>query len=152
MQSRTAVLAFAALISTGCGGPKLDNGPTILGFTPALRAQMRDLVAANDPAADPDKVVNEYMDELKKFAGNMKIKPDAAGNYELPPQSQKALDDWLGKKDPGGIGKILTEFNPTLPKWIEPLVAQDNSGNISPQHREILVRYVLLNLQNGLSK
>lgn len=58
---------------------------------------MRELIAASDPKVDAGKRVAKFMDSLKKgVARNFNVKPNAAGDYKLPPQKEqefRAIED-----------------------------------------------------------
>ena len=153
MKRLSTVLTLSAAVFAGCSGGKTDNGPTICGFTPALRAEMRKVIAENDSAADPDKTVDDFMASLKKYASDgLHVKPNAAGDYELPPEQEQFINKYLSSNQPGAIRPITKEFMSSWPKWVEALIAQDDSGTITPERKEVLGRYVFLTLQMGLSK
>ncbi len=149
MKWYSAAITISAVMMTGCGGGKLDDDPTNFGITPALRAVMRELVAETDPAADPDQVVKAYMEKLKKSFDA--IKPNAAGDYVLPADQQPKLDEWLGSKG-CEVKPIIDEFAMEMPKWTDPLVSECESGNITPERKELLLRVLYLELTAQLSK
>jgi hypothetical protein len=124
--------------SGGAGQAAHDDGPTIFGFTPEVRAQMREVVVEADPNADADKVVSQYMDRLQKIAAELKVKPDSSGNYALPAEQA----DQLAKlREKGGVSegmKILREFEQDLPAWAEHLLKQYESGTITPEREQLL--------------
>ena len=93
MRFLTALATCAVL--AGCTD-KLDDGPTILGFTPELRTEMRAAISKNDPKADADQVVADYMDRVRQAAEKSDIKPNAAGDYLYPAEQ---------------LGKLSQQYN-----------------------------------------
>jgi hypothetical protein len=152
------LVAFLAGAIAGCSGASkqaTDTGPTILGITPKLRIVMREVIATGDPKANVEETVAEYMGGLKKSAEDLKIKSDAAGNYQIPPEK----DAFLSKlRADGGVMeglKVFKEFGRDLPSWATPLVNEYKASNISPQRKELLIAVTnaeLFRLQVDLSK
>lgn len=121
---------------------ELDKDPAILGITPRFRAEIRKLIAADDPAADVERVVAAYMDRLRKASDGLKIEPNAAGDYMLPPEMASTLEKFGAKDFEGGVLEslaVLQDFDLSLPGWASPLVDEYLSGKITADRKEVLV-------------
>lgn len=161
MKQLLLAMALASVTMAGCGGgqasAELDKDPTILGFTPALRAQMREVIKEQDPAADANKVVDKYMDQLRKIAADLKAEPNAAGDIALPAEKFGELDISKLREKGGPLEgiKILKEFDVAMPGWSSPLVQSYQAGTISPEREELLIAVVtaeIVGVVRNLSK
>jgi hypothetical protein len=91
---------------------EIDAGPTILGFTPELQAEMQAAIAAHDPSADAGRLAADYMNRVRQTAERSDIRPNADGDYLYPAEQQKQFDAW---SDPKAAMEIYNEFEPRLP-------------------------------------
>lgn len=165
MNQFTLVLVSTFVLLAGCSTPelpgtsqdnatKVDDQSTIFGFTPEVRAEMRKQIALQDPSAEVDEVVSQYMQRLEKIAQAAKIKPDKNGNYELPKEMRENLDEWKARSDqehlPTSFKKIAYEFEVDYPDWILPLLNTPEGKELNPQQEELLLLTVGLELMHHL--
>ena len=149
-----AALPLGIVLLAGCG-PSLDDDPTILGFTPELRAEMREVVRANDPDVDADQFVKDYMERMKKMAKAMNVQPNESGDYEFPKEAldefhMQCTDSKDHKKLIVAMKKLMDDFEFEMPRWSRPILREEEEGTISDRRRELLFRCMLVEVFNGL--
>ncbi|MEQ8210160.1 MAG: hypothetical protein RH917_10035 [Lacipirellulaceae bacterium] len=136
-----------------------DSEPTILGFTPAMRAEMRKLIVLQDPTTAPDQVVSKYMNKLKKMAAKLGAEPDENGNIPLPSKLQESVSQWRDKSRdatgqehlPTAFKAIADDFGMEVPNWIRPLLNIPKDKQLSPEQEELLILTIGLDLIFQLS-
>lgn len=109
---------------------------------------MRELIAADNPSADPEQVVQAYMVEVRKLAQGLQIKPNASGDYVYPQEQEAMLDKWRTSR---GVLEVTNEFSPDLPHWADPLLEEYRTGNITPEREELLLRVVFFEVTSQLA-
>ena len=73
---------------------------------------MREVIAEQDPSADVDQVVKDYMADLLSTTKELDIAPNAAGNYVLSAEQEEIVNQFVA---PGGAAATVAENNMTLP-------------------------------------
>ncbi|WP_425400605.1 hypothetical protein [Aeoliella sp.] len=148
-------LVLLALLAAGCSSSTpSDTGPSVLGFTPELRDQLRAYIRANAPNTDAEAAVSSYMEELSEMAKDFKIAPNDKGDL-LFPAAMKVADKISGPEDVKEVTAILNEFDTDVPIWAQALFKQYQSGSLPKELNDLLVatmRTEVLRVQVGLSK
>lgn len=144
MPSRFLVATCIAALATGCND--VGDGTTILGITPAMQAEIRDLMADANPEGDADKQINEYIDRLRTLAHDVGAKQGANGDYALTGETQESWKAFQNDPD-----ALLTEFAMEPPAWLRPLYKDYEIGTIEKGQKELLLRAMFVELMAQLA-
>ena len=124
---------------TGCSSSTSSSPSTILGITPEMQQEIRALVAIDDPDADVDQAMGEFLAGLKNDATIWGLQPESP----LPAEADALLTEW---RDEGGVTGLIEEEGLELPEWAADLIDAYDTGEITPAREELLLRLVLIEL------